>query len=195
MPSSTQGRALVGEPVFGVNLIRDRVLSRAARRILAIAGSIWLTANLCVFLWLLIAAGKAATISMSSAPGAAISDVSAMRKQAEEDLALLRARIAAQQATLPLAGKLGVLSTTLPPRTWMTQISGKRDGRQMNVKASYAVDPDHPYDVPATAWVQALRADPVFGGGLSKLDVGATARTMVGDAEMVTFELTAQWGQ
>ena len=41
--------------------------------------------------------------------------------------------------------------------------------------------------------MEALRADPAFGHGLKRLDLASSSRKTQGTAELVVFELAAEW--
>ena len=112
---------------------------------------------------------------------------------AKEDLARLTAMIAQQQPRFPVAGKVAALTKTLPPRTWITKISGKNDSRTLAIQAAYLVNPDAPYELPTKAWMQALRADAYFSSGLNRLELKSSARKKQGLAELALLELVAEW--
>ena len=92
-----------------------------------------------------------------------------------------------------MAAKLSGLTRTLPPRTWLTNLSGDRSGRTMTIQAAYLINPDAPYDLPTKAWLAALRDDPGFREGLTRLEMGQSSRKRVGDAELFHFDLEAAW--
>ena len=63
----------------------------------------------------------------------------------------------------------------------------------MTVHAVYLIDPNRPYELPAKEWIEALRTDPRFREGLTRLELGSSSRTAQGRAELFAFELVAQW--
>jgi Tfp pilus assembly protein PilN len=97
------------------------------------------------------------------------------------------------QQRFPVGGKLAALSRTLPARTWITGLSGSREGRKLTVSAAYLVDADKPYELPTKSWIEALKADPRFSGGLKRLDLGSTSRKTQGTSELLAFDLIAEW--
>ena len=63
----------------------------------------------------------------------------------------------------------------------------------MTIQAAYLIDPEHPYELPATPWIQALKADPQFGVNLKRLDLQSSSRKTQGRSELFLFTLSAEW--
>ena len=116
-----------------------------------------------------------------------------LRERAAENVAKLNAIIAQEQQRFPIGEKLAALTRTLPARTWLTRLSGDRDGRTLTIQAVYLIHSDAPYDLPTKAWLAALKEDAHFREGLTRLEVGQSSRKRVGDAELFSFELVAAW--
>ena len=113
--------------------------------------------------------------------------------QAVLDLAQLNTVSRLQKQRFLVGGKLAALAKTLPARTWVMQMSGRRAERSVDVQAAYLVDSGTPYRIPAKKWVQALQADPVFKKGLRDVSVGASSRKTQGESELYLFNLSMDW--
>ena len=61
------------------------------------------------------------------------------------------------------------------------------------IEAIYLIDPEAPYELPVKRWTEALRADPVFGRGLKRIDLETSSQKIQGKAEVYTFTLAAEW--
>ena len=120
-------------------------------------------------------------------------EMQAVHAAATEELAQLNAFLAMQRQHFLVGGKLAALTRTLPPRTWITGLSGHRAQRALTIQATYLVDPDDPYALPTKAWLEALQADPVFSQGLTRLELGDSSRKTQGRADLFTFELVGAW--
>ena len=192
-------------PVFSINLIRHQTLSLRVRRTLAYLGLGYLLANAVALVVLL---AVAATTSQqihrtrvqltTQAPSASAVEVvrremETVQQRATEELARLQAMVSQQQQRFPVGGKLAALARTVPPRTWITGLSGARKDRTLTIRAAYLVDPDQPHALPTKGWLEALRADAAFGPGLKRLEMASSTRTSQGRAELFTFELVAEW--
>jgi Tfp pilus assembly protein PilN len=191
--------------VFSINFIRHEVIPPQVQRKLLTAGAGWLLLNVIVLTWLVVAmAGAVAqsqvlrlrvTKQMASAGTAdrAAQEMSTLRQHALENTAKLQAVIAMEQQRFPVGEKLAGLTKTLPPRTWLTNLSGDRSGRTMTIQAAYLINPASPYDLPTKGWLAALKEDPSFGQGLTRLEMGQSSRKRVGEAELFLFDLEAAW--
>ncbi|MDP3704148.1 MAG: hypothetical protein Q8R78_07145 [Candidatus Omnitrophota bacterium] len=134
-----------------------------------------------------------AQVASAATVGGASQEMDALRERASENLARLNTVIAQEAQRFPVAAKLSGLTRTLPPRTWLTNLSGDRSGRTMKIQAAYLINPDAPYDLPTKTWLAALRDDPGFREGLTRLEMGQSSRKRVGDAELFLFDLEAAW--
>ncbi len=192
-------------PVFSINFIRGETFSLSTRR--------WLMAILLGYLAIHAALFLAFTGTAVSAhlqgqalrrtvQGAAPSveaisgieqEMAMLEERAKDNLTRLAAVAAEQRQRFPVAGKLAALTKTIPPRTWITGLSGAREGRTLTVRAAYLVDAQTPYALPTKGWMDALQADPVFGRGLKQLKLATSSRKTQGTAELVIFELVADW--
>ena len=117
-----------------------------------------------------------------------------LRAKALEDAAQFQTAIALKRQQVPVAGKLAGLTKTLPARVWVTQLSGNQGGRSVTLQGACLIDPDAPYEVPIKKWMAALKADPQFGSGLRSLNLESSSRKAQGKAQLLVFELSAEWG-
>jgi Tfp pilus assembly protein PilN len=189
-------------PAFAVNLIRKDATPLRVRQTMVWAGAGWVGLNLAL-LATMTGAGMQAIRErvdlQARMPGAtpsataAAQEMAALHAQAQQRLAQLGSALAVQRQEFPLGGKLAALTRTLPARTWLTELAADRSGRTVRVRASYLIDPEKPYDLPTTAWVAALKADPVFADGLTRLEPGASSRQAQGRADLFAFELVGEW--
>ena len=206
-PANTQTRQLAdrSSEAFGINFARGRTLPASVRRALAWLALAYVLANLvigCALLGLTVLSFTEAQ-RVRQLAGASLNP--AAQRVAQQEMADLQAQ-AGLQATqlnaiierlarrLPAAGKLAVLASTLPARTWITGLDAKREGHTLTIKATYLIDPEHPYELPTTAWVGALKSDARFGQGLKRLELQNSSRKTVGRAELFEFTLAAEWG-
>ena len=188
-----------GTEAFTINFARPHPLKAYAQRILPIVTRAYLAANVAVCLALVASAcylwiQRSGPSTMAS-PAAAIDEIAVLQQHAKQNLAELNANIAVQQQQFPAAGKLAALANTLPPRTWITAIEGKREGRAITIQALYLIDPEKPYELPAKGWIDALKADPVFGRQLKQLSLLQSSRENRGNAELFSFDLAAEWSR
>ena len=195
----------VGSEVFSINFLRHDTLSSQVRSALLAGGIGWLGLNALVLAGLLVMMGvafqqslalkqdvKAQMTSAATVSGAS-EEMDALRERASENLARLNTVIAQEAQRFPVGAKLSGLTRTLPPRTWLTNLSGDRSGRTMKIQAAYLINPDAPYDLPTKGWLAALRDDSGFREGLTRLEMGQSSRKRVGDAELFLFDLEAAW--
>ena len=200
-PSRSPGET---SAAFSINFARHTVLSPRLRRALAslIAGYL-LTGTVCVCLllgltlWTHLDArrlhqrlGSARGTVVEAAAREAMADLQA---QAALDATQLTAMNAQLATRFPVGAKLAALTTTLPARTWVTGLEAKRDARTLTIKAAYLIDPERPYELPTTRWIETLKADPAFGRGLKRLDLQSSSRETQGRAELFSFTLSAEW--
>lgn len=201
----TPNSALRTQEVFSINFLRHEILPLPVRRTLASLAVVYLLAHAGIAVGL-IGAGVAAQgewrqiqadingqAPSASAIRAMRRDMDVLHQQAGKDLAALNAMATLERQKFPVGAKLASLTKTLPARTWITGLSGKRDNHTLTVQAAYLTDPDAPYDLPTKAWIDALKADPAFSRGLKRLEMGASSRKHQGSAELFTFELIAEW--
>ena len=191
--------------VFSINFVRSQTLSLRVRRLLTSLALGYIVANLFALTGLLGTALYAHTQRQrfaQSIPGGTTPSIRAVgagqddmeiHRRAQADLAELGAIVAQQKLRLPVGGKLAALTKTLPARTWLTGISGTRAERRITVQATYLIDPERPYELPIKAWMGALRDDPAFRDGLTRLELSASSRKTQGRAELALFELVAEW--
>ena len=193
------GASPLDKEVFAINFVRPHPLKAYAQRVLPIVTRAYLAANVAVCLALVASACylwiRHSGPSTVASPAAALDEIAVLQQHAKQNLAELSAGIALQQQQFPAAGKLAALANTLPPRTWMTGIEGKREGRAITIRALYIIDPEKPYELPAKGWIDALKADPVFGRQLKQLSLVQSSRESRGNAELFSFELAAEWSQ
>ena len=190
------------QPAFSINFIRREMFSLRLRRL----GVLVLLGYLAVNVLLAVVLTGTAFVSFTQwqalshrhqgavVPAGAAGGVGQqMEAQAKEDLSRLTAMIGLQQARFPIAGKLAALTKTLPPRTWITKISGKHDSLTLAIRASYLVNPEEPFGLPTKAWMESLKADAYFSAGLKHLELKSSSRKKQGIAELVVLELAAEW--
>ena len=195
----------VSSGVFSINFIRHEFLSPRVRRVLLAAGIGWLGLNALILAgqiamtgvayqqtWTLKKNVKAQIASAQTLSGAS-QEMDTLRERAADNLAQLNTVISQEAQRFPVAGKLAGLTRTLPPRTWLTSLSGDRSAHTMTIQAAYLINPDSPYDLPAKDWLAALRQDPGFREGLTRLEMGQSSRKRVGEAELFVFDLEATW--
>ena len=191
--------------IFSINFIRNEFLPPRARRCLLYGALAYLALNLA---WggSLLADGFATRIKISSVenqlrrgqtsgltPSAPKSEMSTLYEHAIQDLGQMNSLTNLMKRRFLGAGKLDALSKTVPARTWITEISANRDARTLTLHAMYLLDPAKPYELPTKGWVQALKADPNFSGGLKRLELGNSFQKSQGSAELFSFELNAEW--
>lgn len=189
--------------VFSINFLRHQTLPRYLRSVLVYGALGYLAVNAALMVGLLAlgfhteATRQRLVQGQLSAPASVTAmarEMEALQERATQDLAKLDILTTLQTQRFPVGGKLAALTSTLPGRTWITGLSGDRKERSMTVQAAYLINPDSPYDLPAKLWMDALSADPRFGRGLRRLELGASAKKKQGRVELFTFELMAEWG-
>ncbi len=187
-----------GEEVFSINFVRPHPLKACAQRILPRALLVYVTINVAVGFALVVTTCSLwyryhtlPTASLSALPR----ETAELQQQVAQSLVELNTAIVVQRQRFPVAGKLAAMANTLPPRTWITGIKGKREGRTIKIQALSVIDPEKPYQLPAKGWIDGLRADPVFGRQLKRLLLGASSRESRGKVELFRFELLAEWSQ
>ena len=197
-------RSLSGE-VFSINFIRHETLPVHIRRAGIYAALGYVAVNLLIALGLLGMVahfrGEARRLQVAiQGPRPSAEAVKARQQamqtlsgRASDQLAKLQKVIAIQEQRFPVAGKLASLTKTLPPRAWITGITGSRDERTLRVQAAYLIDPEQPSTLPAKAWIDALKADEQFRQGLKRLELGSSSRKTQGNAKLFEFELIAEW--
>ncbi len=203
---ATSKKAPYGEP-FAVNFARQHSLPLSMRRVLAKAAIAYAAIHVAVLLLLLGTALRAVLAShdlerqlqaQKSSPAmvsAIQHEIATLKGQAGHDLTQLNTVIAQEQQRFPVAGKLAALAKTVPARTWITSIASNQEHRSFTIQAAYAVDPEEPYALPTKAWIEALKADPVFSRNLKQLELRSSSKKTQGKAELALLELNAEWGQ
>lgn len=192
---------------FAVNLIRAQVPPAWIRRSLASAVVAVSAFNAFLCLWL-VGSSLVFLIQSSrlqgkfqgqlSAPGSlqALKDQAlALTEQGEIDRAQISAALNLQRQHFPVSSKLAVLAKTLPPRIWISQVSGERADRSMDIQAVYLVAPSSPERLPAKQWIEAVRADPVFRNGLKSADLKSANRKSQRSGDLFFFEVAAEWAR
>ena len=191
---------------FSINLVRQEVLPPSVRRLAVYVALGYLAIHALFLIGFLGTAlhdgvaryqlqAKYRGQTPATAPGNALKrEMRVLNERASDNLAQLNTMVTLQRQQFPVGEKLAGLSRTLPDRTWITSISGKRGDYSIAVQATYLVNDEKPYDVPTKQWIEALRADPSFGRDLRRLDVGASSRKKSqGETERYSFELNAGW--
>lgn len=173
---------------------------------LVYATTVYLGINALVLLWLLALAfsavehahrvqvslgGVGRPVNLREIP----QEMEGLQDQAVRDLVMLSNAKLLQQQRLLVAGKLSAVSQTLPPRTWITGLSGDRNTRTIRIDAVYLIDPANPYELPAKAWMEALRNDAAFSRDLKRLELEDSSRKIQGSAELFAFRLVAEWNK
>ena len=188
---------------FRINFVRGQALPQSARRAFAWAavGYLGLQAAAAA----LLVMGTISVLAQSQylqvvirkkVPGRfslLAEEMETLHRQATINRARLNTAISALQWQFPIAGKLAALTKTLPPRTWVTDLTADRDRHSITFRARTLVDPTEPAEVPMESWVQALKADPQFSPLLKRVTSGRVSRGRQGKAEYVSFEITAEW--
>ena len=195
------GRAIpasTGKEVFALNLIRTQDAPTPITRALAWAGIAWVAANVAVVVALTAAGTRAIRERVAlqiGAPAAPPSTdaLASLHAQALARLHDLTTALAAQRHEFPLGGKLAAVTRTLPARTWLTELIADRPSRVVRIRARYWIDPERSYEAPTAGWIDALKADPQFAAGLKRLEPGPSSRESQGGAEVLAFELIAEW--
>ncbi|MBI4436649.1 MAG: hypothetical protein HY590_04475 [Candidatus Omnitrophica bacterium] len=191
----------VGE-VFSINFLRGEVVPMRVRRTLAYAALGYLVVHLALLFILFKVASASrtewqsleATLGNSSASlGTLRQEMDTMVEQATRDIAQFNTFIALEKDQFPVGGKLAALAKTLPARTWVTGVSGDREGHKITVQASYLINPESPYELPMKKWVEALKGNDHFGKHLKRLNVESSSQKMQGKVELCNFELVAEW--
>lgn len=194
----------VVEPVFSINFIRHETVPLRVRRALVYAGLGYLVLNVGLLIGLLATTyqtrqarrslqGALQQVASADAVAALPQEMEEVRSRAREHLQQLNAMVSFQKQQFPVGGKLAALTATLPARTWIAELNGQRESRTVTVHAMYLVDPERPYELPTKEWIDALRADPRFREGLTRLELGSSSRGAQGRAELFSFDLIAQW--
>ncbi len=198
--SALRAPAFSSQEVFSINFIRREVVPFRVRRVLVYAGFGSLVINLALMIGLLVFAGQTrheaqrVRVQMGVNTARAPNDeMETLRERTADNLARLNTLIGLQRSRFYVGSKLAALTRTLPARTWITSLSSERKGRTLLIHACYLVNSEKPYDLPTKGWIEALKADPVFGQGLTRLELAGTSRKRQGDAELFTFDLTAAW--
>jgi|GEM_PF-1695240 len=190
------------EGPFSINFLRGEVVPMRLRRMFAYAALGYLAVNI-VFLFILFRAASASRTewqSLEAAAGTPSASVATLRQemdtmveQATRDLTQLNTFLALEKDQFPVGGKLAALAKTLPARTWVTGVSGDREGHKITVQASYLINPEAPYELPMKKWIEALKANDHFGKHLKRLNVESSSQKMQGKVELCNFELVAEW--
>ena len=189
---------------FSINFARHTLLSpRLRRALVSLTAGYLLTGAVCgclllgLTLWTHLDArrlqqrlGHTGTPAAEQASRQAMAD---LRAQAGLQTTQLHAMSAQLAMRFPVGAKLAALTTTLPARTWVTGLEAKRDAHTLTIHAAYLIDPEHPYELPTTRWIETLKADPAFGHGLKRLDLQGSSRKTQGRAELFVFTLSAEW--
>ena len=181
--------------VFTINFIRGRTVAPRLRSALVGLGLAYLAANVVAAVWL-IGLAVSLTAQRASAPaaaGAVTAERQSLYDEAQAEANRLNGVIGREAARFRVGGKLAVLTSTLPTRTWITGIAGDREQRTLTIGAAYLIDPERPYELPTTAWLDALKADARFSQGLERLELVSSSRTTQGRAELLVFEVAAEW--
>ena len=191
--------------VFSINFLRHEVPSVGLRRAGMLATLGVVAANVAVLLVLLgmavslqqheraMRAELKASGSRANSIGAVMAELRPLQARASDNLSALQHAIVAQRGRFALSGKLAVLASTLPARTWIARLSGDRGERALTIEAVYVIDPAAPTDLPINAWMSALKADPRFSEGLQKLEMVSSTRAAQGRAQLMRFTLGAAW--
>ena len=194
-----------GGEVFCINFIRGETFSRRTRSRLAWVVVGYLVANaivLCVLICSALAthaqtrrltARLHQQLPASLEPAQIQQELDALYERANGELAALTAMLTHQRERFVTGSKLAALTKTLPPRTWITDLAADRKNAVISWQATYLINPEAPRELPMKGWVEALKADLAFSHGLKRLDVGATSRKRQGPAEVLSFDMTAQW--
>jgi len=191
--------------VFSINFLRHDIVPLRIRRALIFVALGYLAANI-FFLgvllsiaassraeWKKVQAGLQGELSSSSELAALKQEMALMQQNAVKELEQLSPMIERKREEFPFGGRLAAIAKTLPARTWITGLSGDREGRRVSVQAIYLVNPENPYDNPTKKWIESLKADPAFRERLKRCDLGASSQKMQGKAEIYSFELAAEW--
>jgi hypothetical protein len=204
-PRPARRQPLGHHEVFSLNFIRHETVPLVVRRAFLYLTLGYLVVNLVVLAvllaganrsrsdWASLRAGLGRQVLSPDAVSLLRQETGTLRERATEDLNRLGTMTTLQQSRFLVAGRLAALTKTLPPRTWIAGLSGQREGKRLSVRAAYLINPERPYDLPTKAWMDTLRADPVFREGLKLLELGSSSRKMQGDAELFSFELLAEW--
>lgn len=206
-PTTTPRHVAGVHPVFSINFVRGRVMPQRLRPWLAGLGIgyVVISAALAIALigWsvhlrhrrheLLLWSSMGEGMPSSAALERMRADVAALHREAAASLRQIQPLLVRAQRRFPLAGRLAALAKTVPARAWISHLSGDRADRALTIDAVYLVDPEGPDALPITAWMETLRADPSFGHHLKRFEVGTSSRKMQGRAELVMFQLIAQW--
>ena len=190
---------------FAVNFSRPAILSPRVRRALAklTAGYLLLGAAAGILLlgfalWTHLDARRlqqrlGTPAGRSAAEQASRQAMADLQAQAVLQTAQFNAMNAQLTSRFPVGAKLAALTTTLPARTWVTGLEARREGRTLTIRAAYLIDPEQPYELPTTRWIETLKADPAFGRGLKRLNLQDSSRETQGRAELFLFTLSAEW--
>ena len=193
--------------IFAVNFIRKEVMPQQVRRGLAYGLAGYLALNALLLVWMTLAsfiffvqahllqARLQNHLLSPTALTALRQEMQSLQERASQDLTQFNSALGLQHQRFLVGGKLAALAKTLPSRTWITQLSGKRAERAIDVQAAYLIDPDAPYSIPTKRWIEALRAEPSFKNGLKWLDLGTSSRKAQGGNELFVFDLSAEWGR
>jgi Tfp pilus assembly protein PilN len=191
--------------VFSINFVRhETVPLRIRRTVISVAlGSCLVNASIMVGLigmalharqqWQQVQAKVQRQMPSAVEISATTQEMETLHERAIQDLTDLNAAISLHSQRFPIGGKLAALTKTLPARTWITGLSGNRENRTVTIQAIYLIDLENPYDLPTKEWIEALKADPHFRQGLTRLDLGTSSRTTEGRAKLFSFELVAEW--
>ena len=196
----------VDSEVFSINFIRRELIALPSRKIILYVALAYLGFQAVWTVGLLGTAAQAFVKCFGleqelKKHGSDLSSLQALRSQvetlareAEDHAGEFQSILALEKQSFPLGAKLAALTETVPPRTWIAQLSADRDKHQLGIQAVYAVDPANPFELPAKKWIEALKADPRFGSGLKRLDLDTSSRTgSPGKVSLYAFNLVAEW--
>ena len=207
-------QAVVSEPsiqvlgpsseAFSINFARHALFSPRLRRGFAfltaaylLAGAIVCCVLLVLTVWTGVDAGRLQQrlgSDVQSAAGQASRQAMVdLQVQAALEATGLNAVSGELSSRFPVAAKLAAMTVTLPARTWVTGLTANRTTRTLTIQSAYLIDPEHPYELPATPWIQALKANPQFGVGLKRLELQGSSRKTQGRSELFLFTLSAEW--
>jgi hypothetical protein len=185
------------EAVFRVNFVRGQTTPRQLRAGLLLASAVWIGLNTVALIGLtgsgMQAIQERFSLGAATTSREAVREMAVLYSEGQQRVADLNAHLALRRQELPLGGKLAALTRTLPARVWVTELAAGRKDRTLRLRAAYLLDDDRPSELPAGPWIAALKADPAFAAGLTRLDLGASSRQTQGRAELFTFELLAEW--
>ena len=189
------------DAVFSINFLRQDRVSPVFARLLGFCAFGYLAISILTAVFLAATAARTyketRLLEQSFASIPAFKDLRGewplFQKQITDRIAELDVAIAVQKNHFHVSEKLAVFGKTLPEKVWVSSVKTDRSKKSIAVQALYIGREDEPYKVPSKEWMAALKADPVFGRHLKRLEMVESPQRVERKAELYSFGLLAEW--